>query len=380
MLFITLFIFSIILFVEYKKYRSFLSPAVLSILSYTVAITAAFLGRIFFKYQSISDYCYFIILLSVIVVWLPSFMVYTNRMRVHYLKSCFVPSFSNNVIFFSVMGLLIIGLYGSLRYGSVGSENFETQYSHGIFAHIRNLFSVIITYLLCFSKKTKKVVIVIVAGLFFVFLSGTKYHLFFIFLPLFIMQLRQPTIKKLFFLVQVGGLGCILLFAANYFVGFLLRGMELDNFNSFVVNHLLKYIGGGLIGFSEYLNNIPAYAEGFRWVDTVHIENTNVYTLIGGYFISNGYIGFIYIFIISIIGYFVFFLLHCSSMRQKDFIFLFYCYLFGIPLLLSFFSSYYGLLNIWELSFFSLFIFILLQKSLLNPILKFDVADEGQEK
>lgn len=378
MLFVTLFTFSIILFIEYKKYRSFSSPAALSVLSYTVAIVAAFLGKRFFKYQSISDYCYFIILVSIIVVWLPSFMFYANSAKTHELKSCFVPSFSNNAIFLLLLGLLVIGVYGSLRYGGIGSETFENQYSHGIFAHIRNLFSVIITYLLCFSKKTKKVVIVIMAGVFFVFLSGTKYHLFFIFLPLLIMQLRKPTMKKMFFLAQIGGLVCIFLFAVNYFVGFLLRGMKVDNFNSFIINHLLKYIGGGLIGFSEYLNNIPAYSNGFRWIDTAQLESTNVYTLIGGYFMSDGYIGLVYIFIISIIGYLAFFLIQYSSIKQKDFVFLFYCYLFGIPMLLSFFASYYGLLNIWEMSFFSLFIFVLLQKRLLNPILKFDVTNKGR--
>ena len=66
-------------------------------------------------------------------------------------------------------------------------------------------------------------------------------------------------------------------------------------------------------------------------------------------------------------------MLQTVTKNKKEIIFLFYCYLIGIPMLLSFFASYYGLSNIWEFAFFSLLIYIILQERILNPILQYKI-------
>lgn len=378
MLFVLLFTFTIIFFIEYKKYKTFISPASLSILSYTIAIVVALIGEKIFNYKAISDNVYFIILLSIIVTWIPSFMFHArNPQNYKIIDIQFVKrkvSFSNQIIFFSLIVLSTIGLFFSLKNGKPGSEQFELQYSHGIFAHIRNLFSVIITYLLCFKPKTKKIIFVTIFCLSCVFLSGTKYHLYFIFFPILIMYLKRPTLKKMITLLIISVAICVFIFASNYLIGFLLRGSKIENFGSFVFNHLCKYIGGGLIGFSEYLNGAKSFSRGFYWIDTVHIESSNVYTLIGGFFFKYGWCSLLNMFIIGVFGYLIFWtMLQTVTKNKKEIIFLFYCYLIGIPMLLSFFASYYGLSNIWEFAFFSLLIYIILQERILNPILQYKI-------
>lgn len=352
-----------IIFIEYKKYNSCLSPASLVTISYGVAIVFAKLGNIFFSYLEISDKVYTLILLSIIVTWIPSFIIPVKlRVKEKYyaLKD---PSYANYLILFLISVLLTIGLLLCLKRGSLGSESFEMNYSRGIFAHLRNLFSVLIAYLICFSKKTKKIIFYIFLGIFFIFLSGTKYHLYFLFFPLLLLNLRNPSLKDIFILIEIGIVGCFAIFALNYFIGFLFRGITTDGFIGFIINHLLKYIGGGLIGFSQWLEGVPPIYEGYRWVDTVHVENTNVCTLIGGLYMGYGYASYILIFVISVISY-VFFYLIVSNDNNRV-LFLTYCYISGIPLLLSFFSWYYSLTNIWEMVICSLVVEIVLSRKLL---------------
>lgn len=362
MIWLFLFVAFPILFYEIKKYKTFISPTILTIFSYTVAVVLAIIGKYVFGYIPVSNKMYMVLTLAIYVTWIPSlFFSCHSRQIIVFEKQ--QTAYSVNIITIILLLLICLLFLDKLKYGSVGSELFETNYSHGIFAHLLILYSVIATYILCFIKKKLIDYVFIVTALFFVFLSGVKYHIIFIFLVYILKQLIVVSKNKVLHIGFICFILVFFIFSLNYFVGFMLRNGSVDEnaFINFAFNHFLKYVSGGIIGFSTIMDGAIRDSGGFVAIDMSGMQTTNVYSLIGQYILNYGYLGgFLILFLHSSSAYFFFY----KSMTEKNLFyrksyFMFYAFFFGVPFFLSFFAPYHGLLRVWEWGFWSLLISII---------------------
>lgn len=364
MIWIVLFVLLSIIYCEKKFHKTLITPASMMAISYIITILAAKIGNIYFNYFPISSRVYFIVLVSIGFAWIPSFIVPKQNDKKSDIEMKFQLSFCNKVYLFLLEIGLLIGLIFKLRNGAIASTSFEDNYMHGPFAHLLNLFCVITMFAMCFSEKNIYTISIIGFGFFLVFLSGVKYHVIFMFLTYVIKILYLGKRKDYIRIGLICFLGVFFIFFMNYFLSFLIRGIKSDKFFIFIINHFLMYISGGLVAFSELLRGNGGVKSGFVSIDTVGINSTNVYSLIGELYLKHSVFSFINIFIISLIGYILFYyFIKQRNILNKQLLFIAYTIFSGVPLLLSFFGSYYGLLRTFELPILALICCILLQKN-----------------
>lgn len=375
MFFIYLIFSFLIIFFEYKKYNSLISPATLMSISYLIAFSFAKIGQHFFSCNVLDSKIYGLIVLVLFITWLPSFVISYKPLKnlsVVKIKSTFSQDF---ILFFLLLLCLCSFLLARTR-GPIASESFETAYSHGVFAHCRNLFSILIVFILLFARKTKYLRALIIICFILMFLSGTKYHVIFLFLPIVLYSLDHPTKKILFKIFVICLLGVFGLFAFNYIFSFFMNGIESDHMLKFLLNHFVMYVGGGIIGLSNILfKNSPIHSGGFVSVDYLGVERTNVFTIFGSFIQNYGIvISFLVLIIFSMFGYLLFFFYKEKSGLIKASFFIAYCNFIGIPFLLSFFASYYRLSRTYELLILSFFCILFFQKSFFTTLFKYEVS------
>ena len=341
------------------------------IFSITAAIILLLIGQYFFDYLQVSYEVQFLLILSIYITWLPSIFLPVKKTKNIDFESDAYTIESKYLIILLLIVTFIFFL-DKIRFAPIGSEEFETNYSHGIFAHLNNLIIVLVTYTFCFSKKNFFSILLIIIGTILAFLSGTKYHVIFIFLVYVIKRLYISN-KQIFIKMGIVCLiGVFLLFAVNYIINFFIRGTLDNTFLKFTFNHFLKYVSGGLIGFSQMLKGAYTWDRGFVFIDSTQIEATNVYTFFGSFFMKYNIISFLLIFVISSSAYLAFGLFAFEENQlRKRVLFLFYAFFFGTQMFLSFFSSYYKLSNFYEYAFFSILLYFLLQKKVGKTIFFF---------
>lgn len=143
----------------------------------------------------------------------------------------------------------------------------------------------------------------------------------------------------------------------------------------FLVDHFTKYVFAGVSGMNEALSlhlpmgQNPAYGlppfvniffdfnyridpnYDYLVVNDLNGEYTNVYTLFGGSFLFNGILlGTIYIFVVSLLSYYFYYL----QRKTYNYWYILSYYFWCLALLFSFFGNYYTLLNIYELPLYGL--------------------------
>lgn len=328
-----------------------------------------YFGQCYFSYLEVSWTVHLLMLSSVYITWLPSFLLPNND------KTRFSKSYVSNENKYPIFVFLLIEfvfLIGKINYAPIGSLEFEENYSHGVFAHLNNFLIVLTAYMICFSKKNLFVFFVIAIGLLLSFISGTKYHIIFIFLVYVIKCLYSPS-KKTFLKIVIGCLmGVFTLFAINYLVNFFIRGTLDDRFIRFALNHFIKYVSGGFIGFSQILNGAHSWGRGFVFVDSIGVESTNVYTFFGSLFLHYGFFSFIILLVLSIAAHMFFYLfMYEKRPNMKNILFLMYSFFFATQMFLSFFSSYYRLSNYYEWFVFSFILYFFLKKNTWNCFFSF---------
>jgi oligosaccharide repeat unit polymerase len=367
-----------IVYYEKKKWNSLSSPAVLMSFSYLGAVICGVIGNSFYNYYTISHKVYFLLSLSILAFWLPSLLFNLKKRKVIAKREKVVFSeYSFFLLAFSLLAFFSVNLIRG-RGLSVGSEEFEEIYSHGINAHLRNLLIVLFTYFLCFKRNTFIIIVIKIGSFILIFISGTKYHIIFPFLIWFVFFLHQnKSLKKIFFLSLRALFVIFILFSTNYYIGFHLRGTfnEDHNFYDFVFNHFLTYISGGFISVSEILkknyidigvfyNNMQIPFDVFVSISQTS-KVSNVRGLFGTYLLSYGYLfTYMFFFILGLVFYYLYIMMLKSG---NKYYFLAYGFFIASPMILSFFASYYRLLNIWEYTFFSFLlqiIFLLINESI----------------
>ena len=362
----------ILLYVERLKYKTIITPVSLMGISYLIAIVVAKIGEIFYSYYTISSKTFSILIISLVFAWLPSVIlpIYSSKELAKEKKQ-----FSNTNIFYMYMLLILLfmGLILKLRNGKIATEAFESNYMHGPFAHILNLFTVIIMYSICFAKKKFSTILLIIFGVFFIFLSGVKYHIMFVFLIYILKLLYKGNIKDFWFIGILCLIGVLALFIFNYFASFFLRGVKNDAFMKFVLNHFCMYISGGIIAFSRLLDGFHPGINNFVFIDSLGLKSTNVYTIIGQLYMQFGYKSYFVILFLSFIAYILFYLFISNKERKQMFYFLVYVLFSGVPFLLSFFGSYYDLSRTYELPIIASILFFLLQKNFAREIIEYKI-------
>jgi oligosaccharide repeat unit polymerase len=349
----------LVIILEKNKWKRFSSPASLLSMGYASASLLSIIGAYFFDFYSISELTSYLLSLSLFLFWLPS-----NFFKSASTNQTFSIDRLNSIeiIFFGVILFLVISCILLSYDFDIGNEIWEETYGSGIIAHLINILNVFLVYCLCKKKKTIVVIFIILASSFLIFASGTKYHILFPLMCYFLYFIHKDINgKKLLISSVLICLFIFIVFYANYYFGFIRRGSSLENFSTFIVVHIIKYISGGFIVLSEILkNNFDAISffssttsiEQAIPVSTIG-EKSNVCGLFGHYILQYGYVwAYLIIFLLGLFSSFVY-----SKIINSNNIFYFisYCYFIGVPMLLGFFASYYHLLNIWEWSIFSLF-------------------------
>lgn len=366
----------LIIFFEYKKYSSLISPASLMSISYFISFLFAKIGEIFFSYIVLDPKIYLLIIFVLFIGWMPSFLLPLEiNKNTEIFRNKTNLGFSQKILLFLLLLFCLAALFFARLHGNIASESFETAYSHGIFAHFRNLFSILIVFILLFARKTKYSNLLVILCFILMFLSGTKYHVIFLFLPIILYSLDHPTKKILFRIFIVCLIGVFCLFAFNYIFSFFMNGIESEHMLEFLLNHFVMYVGGGIVGLSNLLfKNPTVHSGGFVLVDNLGVEQTNVFTIFGTFIQNYGIvISFLVLFIFSMLGYFLFFLYKNKNGLKKLSLFIAYCNFIGIPFLLSFFASYYRLSRTYELFILSFFCILFYQKSFFSKIFKYEV-------
>lgn len=374
------FLLAIVIFFYHKNKKiAYSTPACIVTFSIFVGLFFAEVGGLFFDFLEVSNIFYIISFIVCLIFFAPMFFCKKNiGAKREYKKSIF----QNNIklIYIFLFIVLTVHFARCMSFGSVGSELFEYNYSRHLGAHFLNLLIVAIAYTICFMPVRKNIIFIVI-GLFFVFLSGTKYHLIFIFATCFIIFMhRKPRFRKIFKIVFFIFFTILSVFIINYFVGFKLRGISTDNFLEFVIVHFLKYVGGATIAFGEIIENdlikidffnsyISSTFTEFIGISSSVDEITNVYTSFGSFLFEYGYLKTLMIFIIGscLFNFLYFYRLKTSSSLLA------YSFFVGTPLLMTFFSSFWVLTNIFEWGFLALIFepFFLSENSIFQIVFKY---------
>lgn len=298
------------------------------------------------------------------------------------------PQVEKNVYHFSkgliaLLSVVILLLF--YRIYSLGGlevlldEDLQTAFaSSGIFGHILVLAIFLLSYLLSFpfQKKWLKVIFSILLFICITFYQVKGWMVFPILIALFVNLNRGYKLKlsKL--------LGVFVLVFVIFILGYaFVMPMTEDSNRMFILRHFAKYCFAGVSGWSEALNNNfpigqnPLYVltpfskiigvESYPVANSYNFvvvnsngEYTNVYTLIGNCLLYSGRtLAYCYLFLLGFLSY-VF--CYYKSKVNDNGILIGYSALCA-ALMMSFFSSYFSLLNVYELIFYS-FIYCLLQK------------------
>jgi len=334
------------------------------------------------------------ILLNLILIWLVGYLSYfifhQNRM-INSVKNNndsfdFIAKYHPIIIVISWVSILIVlhkvksllGIYGGFQY--VGNPDFEKKMIVGPVAHITHLEKVCFILLAFSFKKSKYKLLTVITliGLFIGIASiQVKYHLIWVLLMVFLFYTIQKPIRKQLKYVTISVMGVI--FIMNLFWILLTFAWGTFSFKSdgvreYLIKNTFNYIASGPIVLERWLSHPDIKPDWTMLIVLKNVINTiignpfrfdhgefvnlsfsevakgvssNTATALGVYYIING-LGFTLCMtvILSIIAYILFY-----TNRQKNTVILTYFNIFLMMiLLLTFFSQYFTLLSMYEMS------------------------------
>ena len=290
------------------------------------------------------------------------------------------------IIAIFVVALLALRIYSLGGLNVLISQDLQSQYgSSGLFGHLMifSIFSIIVLLSLHFSDSHKILsYLLLLASFICVMFYQVKSWLIF---PIIVSVLykRCVGIKQSYWKYLVAIIAIVISFILGYVFTFSLSDTENQ---IFIVNHFLKYVFAGVGGWSEAISGgypvgqNPAYLlQPFSYFLGIEQavadsrygyvlindngEYTNVFTLIGGTILFAGrFWAYVYFFILGVFSYF----LACKCINRINTGYLLAYSVLCTSLFLGFFGSYFTLLNVYELMFYSFVIqyFIRLNKYL----------------
>lgn len=258
--------------------------------------------------------------------------------------------------------------------------SLKSIFSSGIVAHLVNImnaiFIVAFNNILIVYKNTRKLkrsqIIIYLIWTLFLLASTTKYMLMMFVASLVISYLNVFPEKVKLYKIILWISVFPLLFILVYTMRFISTGLELSELPfEFIISHLKHYITGSFYAFSQVIENglRGDIGLGIIFAPILNIFNimfgenlistvadfinigsgleTNVFTMFGAFQYEAGVLGTILI--IIIIGLFIFINYYKNLSKSTVTKLALYSYL-GSSLVISFFNSFHGTLNVWEIT------------------------------
>lgn len=378
----------IILFVIYiirrdtKRLGKLISPSFCFLLpTFVVAVLYDVVGP-YLGFYSLNDAVYSEMLFSTFFFYLggeticnikiPRLNLKQYNSKILTLKDSLLQSKFYVLIAFAIV-LLFLKLYSLGGLSVLVSPDLQAQYgSAGLFGHLMvfSIFAIIVLLSLHFSdsKKNLSYLLLLCSFICVVFYQVKSWLIFPIIVSVIYKQcigIKQNFAKYL---------GAILAILSCFVLGYAFTFSLNDTENQlFILNHFLKYFFAGVGGWSEAINQSfmtgqnPAYLlqpfSHFLGIEQAKVdgsysfvlindngEYTNVFTLIGTALLFAGrFWSYVYFYLLGICSYF----LACKCIRRPNTGVLLAYAVLCTSLFLGFFGSYFTLLNIYELIFFS---------------------------
>lgn len=358
-----------------KKNATFsASPLSLVVTSNIVVLVLYYITSDFLGFHSLSFDTFVVLLYGCIFFAIVS-LLYSSNITVKTSSNSnrelrFVEVYPNKMIV--VLAFITIAFMG-LKIQTLGLNNiFEDDDSamlfgaSGLSGHILVLQVLLATHLI--GRKLTLLSSIAVLGLVFcLFVYNVKAWVIIPFLLGFFIRKDLLGMKINLIAIFFAIVGIFVLFTISYLIQL---GWDFEHMD-FIWAHFCKYIFAGIGGLNEALTqrypigNAPFYGTptfvslilpvkiivpseyDYVIINDLNGEYTNVYSLFGGAYLFNGpVIGGIYLLLLAVISN----VLYRKSQRTDNYWFCLSYYMWSSGLILSFFSNYYTLLNIWELT------------------------------
>ena len=266
MVLLFLLVLSLLVFIDYRIEKSFISPYIIISLPYLIIVL---LNEIVFSnagFYSIGNKTLFVVFLALVCFFCGSFVTkcffkckvtktysQTHSSKLENYKMSYVFWYS---VFIEVAVTLRIAYLLCFEGGLSSIIAGNSVLISGIIGHLQITLYASLPMLLLYSieKKDYKALIVFLFGVLLFFLSFIKYHVIALCIIsfLFVSFERRDIERKGAIIICVS---CVALFVLNYIVDFVKQGTISSVHGSFFINHLWKYIGGGLITSSIVLGS-----------------------------------------------------------------------------------------------------------------------------
>lgn len=259
MLFVFSVVISLIVFFQYKREKNMVNCVSLLMVPYIVIVL--FNALIFedLGFNKINDDVYIMLLSTFIVFYIGSMIatpyaipkIYESDNELRY-EQYHISTMANFVIFLGLIGIIKLGVFIVSGAFSSDFDAMEGIMTDGIVGHFLllsySLLPIIFLYWLDHKKKIKYLGAVILIMI-VTFSSFIKYNIIGVVISLFIFtSIYKKSLLNKSIIVMVSFV--LVVFVANYLIGFLIRETTVDN--SFYLNHFWVYAGGSVL----YDNNI----------------------------------------------------------------------------------------------------------------------------
>lgn len=355
------------------------SPLYLVVVFNTIVLSLYFFSQDWLGFERLIWETPYVILRGCFYFSLVSLIFTQNRtVKSKYVqkKMMYVEDYPGRKILIFAFVTVVFMVARMYKYGVaniIGNEDTASSFAgNGFGGHVLVVQILLTTHILGRKFKLQNLYII---GLLFLclFMYNVKAW---IIIPLLIgwfihRDLGKVSINPIWYLVIPVAIFAI--FTISYMLSL---GFDLDNMN-FIWAHFCKYIYAGIGGLNVALRDhypigttptagFPSFisillglssrtpsAYDYIPINYDTSEWTNVLSLFGSTYLINGpYIGAIYVIFIAIISY----ALYNKRIRTLNYWYYLSYYLWASGLILSFFGNYYKLLNIWEMTAYSLLI------------------------
>lgn len=402
LLIIIILVIFILSLIEYKEYRSILTPFNVLVWPYLLIVLYVNLFAIRRGYFPVTIESIFFVGLNAIVFWLVGQNVwlfirpkkytrdFSERFKIFIVKNRTPLLF---ILWIAILASVIqfVQIVAKIGIKGISGEVFEKTYGYGILGHLAILGypSFILLSSSCFIIRDKIVELSILFMGIVILASQVKYHLILPVVAIFYFLVLSKIIKKS--IVKPLCVVIILIFVIfylSYFISFSARFGYRDTLkllSNFIIEHVELYLIGGPIALGVFLDGyeyslswkamfqVPINI--YRWLSGSHnfyriSENAVDYVSIGDKKITNvgtmfeivyrciGFQGSILFMVV--LGILVYVIYNLALKRKTIFLLLLSSWLLSILTLCGFFGYYFNLLMIFEVSFDIIFILFLI--------------------
>lgn len=372
-------------FIDYKIYKSIVTPFFFLSVPFTVVVTICLLFNKKFSFVLLYAPSIWIWILGLLLFWLAGQFCYI-LLKSTYSNSQYLGSVENNKI--PLLVLLFCFCIACLKINSIdvsliGSKELGAEVSiGGIMGRVSNMMLLFFPYV--FLHNFKPVIKALIIGILFLFLvsMGSKTWLMCALLSSIICLVQN---NKLKISLSTSLLVFVILGLAFFLYYALTSGNEnIMELISFVARHFYFYLTSGTLAMSEYVRWDPAIDLGnFRlpfinilliWLgivkegsghsplwfatDMIHGTESNVFTMFGQIYLGTDMLG--YIFYCMFFGCWCYWIYIKSKRSSNIFIRIIDSYNLSL-LFFAWFNCGFSILRIWEMSVYA-FIFYIISK------------------